>query len=674
MHVPKEVNQQIAKLRDLVRQYDYHYYVLDHPIIPDSDYDRIFRELQQLEASYPQLITPDSPTQRVGAKPLKSFNQVKHTVPMLSLNNAFATEEINAFIKRIVDRLSLKESIAFNGEPKLDGLAVNLRYEAGKLVQAATRGDGYRGEDITLNVRTIHAIPLRLRGGTHPQIIDIRGEIFMPKDGFQALNRRAQETGEKIFANPRNAAAGSVRQLDPKVTAKRPLAIFCYGVGQVDGGKLPNDHHEILQVLQGWGLPIAPEVKLLHGGKACIQYYQEILKIRDALNYEIDGVVYKVNNLTLQEQLGFIARAPRWAIAHKFPAQEELTEVKAIKFQVGRTGALTPVAVLRPVFVGGAMVSHATLHNMDEVNRKDVRINDVVIIRRAGEVIPEIVSVIKERRQVHTIQIYLPKACPICGSDVIKLADEAVARCSGGLYCLAQLKESIKHFVSRRAMDIEGLGDKLVEQLVEQKLITNIADLYKLKLKPLADLERMGEKSATNIITALERSKQTTLARFLYALGIREVGEATAQNLASYFKTLDKFMGADEARLQQVPNVGPIVAAHVITFFQQSHNRDVINQLISSGIFWPQALELKKQQPLQGLCFVLTGTLETMTRDQVKETLQQLGAKVTGSVSAKTNYVIVGKNPGSKYSKAQQLGIAVLDEAGLIDMLRKQSH
>jgi DNA ligase (NAD+) len=666
----KNINKQIEHLREQINYHNYRYYVLDDPEVPDAEYDRLLRELQELEQQHPQLITPDSPTQRVGAEPLKAFGEVRHALPMLSLANAFSEQELEDFDRRVRERLGDDKAVEYAAEPKLDGLAISLRYEEGVLVQAATRGDGSSGEDVTQNVRTIDAIPLRLRGKQYPPLLEVRGEVFMPKAGFTALNQQQRDKGNKEFANPRNAAAGSLRQLDSRITATRPLTFFSYGVGLVEGGKLPDRHSKVMAKLREWGMPISPELKVVKGVKGCLRYYQDLGQRRDSLSYEIDGVVFKVDRTDLQEELGFVSRAPRWAIAHKFPAQEEMTLLQDVEWQVGRTGALTPVARLQPVHVAGVTVSNATLHNMDEIERKDVRIGDTVIVRRAGDVIPEVVSVIMAKRPKSTKAIKLPRHCPVCGAEVERPEGEAVARCSGGLFCSAQRKNAIKHFASRRAMDIEGLGDKLVEQLVDEGLVETVADLYDLTPEPLAGLERMAQKSAHNLVEALDKSKQTTLARFLFALGIREVGEATAQNLAQYFAELDALMAADEEALQQVPDVGPVVAQHIEHFFRQKHNREVIKKLLAAGIQWP-AIERRDEAslPLAGKTVVLTGTLTAMTRDEAKEQLQQLGAKVTGSVSKKTDLVVAGEAAGSKLEKAQQLGIEVLDEAALLKLL-----
>ncbi len=662
---------QIENIRDQLNHHSYQYYVLDDPEIPDVEYDRLYRELQTLEKNHPELVTSDSPTQRVGDKPLDGFTQVKHEVPMLSLDNVFNEAELNDFYKRIQQRLDSDDEIIFAAEPKLDGLAVSLLYEKGLLVRAGTRGDGTTGENITQNIRTIHSIPLKLLGQNIPDVLEVRGEVFMPKAGFERLNQVARENGEKPFANPRNAAAGSLRQLDPKITAKRSLAMYCYAVGRVDGGAQLKTHSDMLDHLKQWGLPLCNERKVVPGVAGCLKYFKEMSELRDSLSYEIDGIVYKVNSLKLQKELGFVARAPRWAIAHKFPAQEEITTVNAIEFQVGRTGAITPVARLKPVFVGGVTVSNATLHNMDEVNRKDVRVGDEVIVRRAGDVIPEVVRVIPGSRKGRPEKISLPSVCPVCDSEIEQEEGEAIARCSGGLFCGAQRKEAIKHFASRKAMDIDGLGDKLVEQLVDEGCIDHMDDLYTLTVEKIIGLERMAEKSATNLITSLEKSKHTSLDRFIYALGIREVGEATARSLAQYFTSLEAIKAADEDTLQQVDDVGPIVAAHIVRFFKQPHNLDVLDKLIASGIGW-DAIEAAAQheQTLEGATFVITGTLSEMTRDEAKKALLARGAKVTGSVSKKTSYVVVGDNAGSKATKAEQLGVKMLDEAALIDLLK----
>ncbi len=668
MAVPQAIQQQVLRLRDEVDHHNYLYYVLDNPEVPDSEYDRLLRELQRLEAEYPELITPDSPTQRVGAEPLEEFAQVEHALPMLSLDNAFSETEMEEFDRRVRERLGTDEKIAYAAEPKLDGLAVSLRYEKGRLIQAATRGDGSRGEDVTLNVRTIPSIPLRLMGEGWPELLEVRGEVYMPKAGFEALNEKARREGEKSFANPRNAAAGSLRQKDPAITAERPLAFFCYGFGQVSEDALAATHSESMKRLAGWGLRTSPELKCVRGAEGCLAYFQALGERRDSLEYEIDGVVFKVDRFDLQEQLGFVSRAPRWAIAHKFPAVEEVTRLLAIDVQVGRTGALTPVARLEPVQVAGVTVTNATLHNEDEIRRKDIRIGDTVIIRRAGDVIPQVVSVVLDRRPADVKAFEMPTVCPVCGSDVERVEGEAVTRCSGNLFCPAQRKEAIKHFASRRAMDIEGLGDKLVDQMVDAEMIADPAGLYALAADQVAAMERMGEKSAANLIDALETSKQTTLPRFLFALGIREVGESTARSLALHFGDLEPLQAASLEALQEVEDVGPIVAEHVVAFFRQPHNLDVIQKLKQAGVHWDPIEVSASAQPLAGKTFVLTGTL-SRPRNQIKEQLQALGAKVAGSVSKKTDYLVAGEEVGSKLEKAKSLGVTVLNEAGLTALL-----
>ncbi len=669
--------QRIDALRDRIRQHNHAYYVLDDPQIPDAEYDRLLRELQTLEAEHPELITADSPTQRVGAEPLKAFGEVKHEVAMLSLDNAFDDDELADFDRRMHDRLKknklfeslAEEGIEYTAEPKLDGLAVSLLYEDGILVRGATRGDGTTGEDITQNVRTIESVPLKLLGKGYPKRLEVRGEVILSHAGFKKLNQQAEKAGQKLFANPRNAAAGSLRQLDPKITAQRPLEIYCYGVGLVEGGELPDTHNDRLKKMGSWGLRVFNGIKRVRGLRACINYYQAMEKQRSKLPFEIDGVVFKVDRLDLQAALGFVSRAPRWAIARKFPAQEEITLVENIEVQVGRTGAITPVARLKPVFVGGVTVTNATLHNIDEVHRKDVRKGDTVIVRRAGDVIPEVVSVIKEKRQKGARLFKMPGQCPVCGSDAERIEGEAVVRCTGGLYCEAQRKEAIKHFASRKALDIEGLGDKLVEQLVDEKLIEDIADLFSLETDTLAGLERMGEKSASNLIAALEKSKDTALDKFLYALGIREVGEATARSLAQAFGDLDSIMPANNEALENVPDIGPVVAQHIVHFFEQSHNRDVIKKLIKAGINWPP-IAVTTVQPLSGNTYVITGTLTSMTRDEAKAKLIALGAKVVGSVSKNTTAVFAGEKAGSKLTKAESLGVPIKTENELIQLVQ----
>lgn len=656
-----------AHLCEQINQHNYQYYVLDDPLISDAEYDRLMRELETLEQEHPELVTPDSPTQRVGAAPHKDFPEVTHTIPMLSLANAFDEDEMLAFDKRVRDKLGL-DVIEYAAESKLDGLAITLMYENGKLINGATRGDGFSGEDVTSNVRTIRAIPLTLRG-KYPDVVEIRGEVYLSKQGFHELNESRMLNHEKLFANPRNAAAGSLRQLDPAITAKRPLRFYGYSVVVHAGGDYPNTQTGILKQIKQWGLPVTPDARAVKNIEGCFKYYQEMSQKRARLAYEIDGVVFKVNRLEQQEKLGYVSRAPRWAIAYKFPAEETTTRIKSIEVQVGRTGALTPVAKLEPVFVGGVTVTNATLHNEDEIHRKDVRPGDKVVIRRAGDVIPEVVRVVSKKRRKGSRPFSMPKSCPICGSDVERTEGEAIIRCPAGLFCSAQRIQAIIHFASRRAMDIDGLGDKLVEQLVENNLIETVADVYDLSEEQLSSLERMGHKSAANLINALEKSKQTTLPRFIYALGIREVGEATARNLAEHFASLDKIRKATPEELEQVIDIGPVVAQHIVRFFEAKHNNEVIDKLLSAGISWPQETGAAFAKPLKGKTFVVTGTLETMTRDQVKERLQSLGARVSGSVSAKTDYVVIGRDPGSKANKASQLGITTLDEDELIRLM-----
>ena len=666
MSASHNTHSRIDELKQQLNYHNYRYYVLDDPTIPDIEYDRLFQELKNLEAEHPEMITADSPTQRVGEAPLSVFSQVRHEIPMLSLDNAFDDDDLQSFNQRLLERLKDgREAIEYACEPKLDGIAVSLLYVDGVLERGATRGDGSTGEDITQNVRTIPSIPLRLLGENYPATLEVRGEVYMPKAGFDSLNDRARSAGEKPFVNPRNAAAGSLRQLDSKITASRPLEMCAYSVGWVEGGTLPGRHTDILRKLNDWGFKINPEMAEAASIEQCIEYYREMTDKRDHLDYEIDGIVFKVNDLVLQERLGFVSRAPRWAIAYKFPAQEEMTQLLDVEFQVGRTGAVTPVARLDPVFVGGVTVSSATLHNRDEVERLGVKVGDTVVIRRAGDVIPQIVSVVKSRRPESARDIEFPEHCPVCESPVETVAGEAVARCSGGLICGAQRKEAIKHFVSRKAMDVDGIGDKLVEQLVDEELIHSVADLFDLDKDQLAAMERMGEKSAVNLIDGLEVSKATSFERFLYALGIREVGEATARNLSRHFGTLESLIAADEAALLEVPDVGPVVAHFIQEFFQQPDNLEVIDALRAKGVHWPDVVVSVDAQPLHNRTFVLTGTLQTMGRSEAKEKLQNLGAKVAGSVSAKTDCLIAGDKAGSKRTKAEELGIPVLDEEGM---------
>ena len=673
------VVEELRVLREAIESHDFAYYVLADPSVPDAEYDRLMRRLEALEEAHPELIAADSPTQRIGAAPAEEFGSVRHGAPMLSLGNAFDESELMDFDRRVRERLETGESktddIEYVAEPKLDGAAVNLRYERGVLVLAATRGDGHTGEDITRNARTIRAIPLRLRGKRIPGVLEVRGEVFMPKEGFAEYNRLALERGGKSFVNPRNAAAGSLRQLDPRLTAQRPLDVFFYGLGRVEGWSPPATHGETLKRLRALGLKTCPQWKVLTGIRECLTYYGQMGRKRNDLPYDIDGVVYKVNSLQSQERLGAVSRAPRWAIAHKFPAQEELTVVKAVEFQVGRTGALTPLARLEPVFVGGATVSNATLHNMDELARKDVQVLDTVIIRRAGEVIPEVVKVLHERRPAASRPVRLPKTCPVCGSDIVRPEGEAIARCIGGLVCKAQLREGIRHFASRRAMDIDGLGVRRVEQLISAGWLKSPADLFDLVPEQLVELERMGQKSADNLIDAIGRSKSTTFDRFLYALGIRGVGEATAAAIAARFGSMEELIGADEESLQAVDDVGPVIAAQIRAFFQEDGNRRIIERLLAAGIAWPRPRgAVHTDRPLSGQTVVLTGALTGMTRHEAKERLLALGAKVTGQVSRSTDLVIAGERSGAKAVRAAELGVRVLDEAAGLELLQRSNR
>ncbi len=663
------LQQRATELHQVINKYNHQYYVLDNPEVPDSEYDRLFRELQQLEQAYPELSTPSSPTQRVGGQALDKFSQITHALPMLSLDNVFDGEELQAFEQRVCDRLNSSDTQVFAAEPKLDGLAISIRYENGVLKQAATRGDGTVGEDVTVNVRTIQTIPLTLTGDNIPEVVEVRGEIFMPKAGFDALNQAQIAAEKKPFVNPRNAAAGALRQLDSKITATRPLEIYCYGIGEIQGMDKPASHSEAMKLIESWGCRISPELQQVQGVSGCLDYIKQLGDRRDSLPYEIDGVVMKVDDTTLQQRLGFVSRAPRWAIAYKFPAQEEITIVEDIEVQVGRTGAITPVARLKPVFVGGVTVSNATLHNEDEIRRKDVRAGDSVIIRRAGDVIPEVVQVVLSKRPEHTQEFVMPTHCPVCNSVAEKEEGEAVLRCSGGLYCAAQQKEAIKHFASRKALDVDGLGDKLVELLVDEGLINDTADLFALTIEQVSTLERMGEKSAENLVNGLQVAKQTRFNRFLYALGIREVGEATARSLASHFLNLDALEAADAEALVEIEDVGPIVAKHIVTFFQQEHNREVIAKLLAAGVTWPIEEKVESDSELSNKTVVLTGTLEQLSRSEAKEKLLALGAKVSGSVSKKTDFVVAGRDAGSKLTKAESLGITVVDETTLINWL-----
>jgi DNA ligase (NAD+) len=679
------LHERLQAMREELHRLGHAYYVLDAPLVPDVEYDRLFRELQDLEAQHPEWVTPDSPTQRVGGQVLDAFTSVRHAVPMLSIRTETDTESTGAlaFDTRVRKELELNESdapVEYVAELKFDGLAMNLRYEQGVLVQAATRGDGEYGEDVTQNIRTIGQIPLRLPEGV-PPVLEVRGEVYMRRDDFEALNERqrariaAGEKGEKTFVNPRNAAAGAVRQLDPGIAAQRPLSFFAYGLGEVtpaaEGGPDFGSHYAMLQTLKSWGFPVAAQVDTARGAPELIAYHQRIGAGRDSLPFDIDGVVYKVNSLALQQRLGFVTREPRWAVAHKYPAQEQLTTVLAIDVQVGRTGKLTPVAKLAPVFVGGVTVTNATLHNEDEARRKDVRVGDTVIVRRAGDVIPEVVSVLPEKREGDAPQFTMPRICPVCQSAAVREEGEADYRCTGGLFCSAQRKQAILHFAQRRAVEVEGLGDKLVEQLVDANVIRNLPDLYRLGLSALASLDRMADKSAQNIVDALEKSKQTTLPRFLFGLGIRHVGEATAKELARHFGTLDAIMEADEEALLAVSDVGPIVAQSIRTFFDQAHNLEVVEQLRACGVTWPEGAPADAgPKPLAGKTLVLTGTLPTLGRDAAKDLIEAAGGKVSGSVSKKTHYVVAGAEAGSKLDKANELGVPVLDEAGLLELLK----
>lgn len=686
MSIPDEIWQQAQMLRATIELHNYRYYALDAPTIPDAEYDKMFRELQALEQRYFQLVTPDSPTQRIGVAPLKEFPKIFHRTPMLSLGNAFTAEEVEAFDRRVRQTLGV-ESVEYAVEPKFDGLAVNLRYEKGVFVGGATRGDGYIGEDVTLNLRTVKSIPLHLHAGLSPDkppaLLEVRGEVLMLKVDFEKLNRQQLARNEREFINPRNAAAGSLRQLDPGITATRRLSFFAYGVGASEGGYVPGDKQSrVIDYLASLRFPVARECKVVSDAAALLKYHRDIQGVREHLPYDIDGTVYKVNDLVQQGKLGFVSRAPRFAVAHKFPAQEVVTELLGIDIQVGRTGTLTPVARLRPVFVGGATVTNATLHNEDEIRRKEVMIGDSVIVRRAGDVIPEIVAVNKEKRPPEAKPFVMPGSCPVCGARAVRLLGETVTRCTGGLFCPAQRKQAVLHFASRRAMNIDGVGDKLVEQMMDNAIIRTPADLYKLGVTALANLGRMAEKSAGNVINAIEKSKSTTLARFIYGLGIRNVGETTAKELARYFGNLDRLMLADADGLQQVPDIGPVVAESIVDFFAERHNLEVVEQLRASGVRWEESAGIQQARAspdqttisevgkLSGKIFVLTGTLPNLSREDAKEKIELGGGKVVGSVSKKTHYVVAGADPGSKYDKAAELGITILDEAGLVQLLQ----
>jgi DNA ligase (NAD+) len=666
--VKRDAERRVADLRQQIRHADYQYYVLDSPELPDGDYDKLMVELRELEQQYPDLTTPDSPTQHVSGEASSDFGAVIHKVPMLSLDNAFTDEDVIAFDRRIHERLgaAAPADLEYVAEPKLDGLAVTVIYRDGKLERAATRGDGVKGEDVTANVRTIHRVPHKLKGRP-PKVVEVRGEVFMPIKGFERMNRQLREQGEKTYVNPRNSAAGSLRQLDARITKRRPLDMYFYATGIMEGGTLPDTQWALLNALKDWDLPVSPEAALVKGVSGLLGYFHAIGKKRDSLDYQIDGVVYKLNSRPEQERLGFVSRAPRWATAHKFPAEEATTTVVKIEFQVGRTGALTPVARLEPVFVGGVTVTNVTLHNMDEVKRKDVRVGDTVVVRRAGDVIPEVVRVVKHASD-DAPSIELPAVCPVCGSEVLQAEGEAVARCTGGFTCRAQRQEALRHFASRRAMDIEGLGDKIVEQLVVQELVKSPADLYALTAEQLTELERMGEKSAEKLVDAIAKSRDTTLPRFLFALGIRDVGEATALALAQHFGKLEKLLEASADEIQQVQDVGPVVAAHVAAFVASPEHRKVIHELQKRGVHWPD-IEKLEGLPFAGMTFVITGSLESMSREDAQEALIALGAKVSGSVSKKTRYVVVGADAGSKLKKATELGVETLDEAQFTALL-----
>jgi DNA ligase (NAD+) len=667
---PKNAAERARQLRELLDHHNYRYHALDDPEVPDAEYDRLMVELRKLESQFPQLQSPDSPTMRVGAAPVAAFGTVKHAIAMLSLDNAFSADEVRDFDRRVRERIARTGPIRYAAEPKLDGLAISARYERGVFVQGATRGDGETGEDITQNLRTIKALPLKLRTAKPFAVLEVRGEAFMPLAGFKRFNEEALARGEKTLVNPRNAAAGSLRQLDPRMTAARPLDLFIYGIGSVEGGEFPPFHSETLQELRRLGFKICPQSKVVESIEGCLEYYREMGDARATLPYQIDGVVYKVDDVNLQRQLGFVSRAPRWAVAHKFPAEEALTIVRDIAFQIGRTGALTPVARLEPVFVGGVTVSNATLHNMDELTRKDVRVGDTVVIRRAGDVIPEVARVLPERRVAGAQLVLLPDKCPVCGSPVVREADQAVARCTGGRICAAQRKGEVQHFASRRAMDIQGLGDKLVEQLVDTNAVKTPADLFDLTAAQLAALERMGEKSAQKLHANITAAKRTTLPRFLYALGIRDVGEATALALAQYFPDMAQLRSAGAEQIQRVPDVGPVVAGEVAAYFGDAENRSIVDRLLAAGISWPDPARPKANGAQRDKTFVLTGTLQSLTREEATAAILQLGGKVSGSVSKKTDYVVAGAEAGSKLKKATQLGVTILDEAAFLKLLK----
>ncbi|WOJ93991.1 NAD-dependent DNA ligase LigA [Congregibacter variabilis] len=674
MSQPDDVQAKVEALRAQLERWSHQYYVLDDPKVPDQDYDKALRELQELEAQYPELKDPSSPTQRVGAAPLGAFESVAHPMPMLSLDNAFSDEELSAFLQRVVDRLDVETLPELVAEPKLDGIAVSLIYRQGVLARAATRGDGTHGEDITLNVRTIGSVPLKLRGDKWPELVEIRGEIFMPRAGFEAFNEQARRDGEKPFVNPRNAAAGSLRQLDSRITARRPLAFCAYASGQHPEDDWPKSHWDVLQLFCSWGVPISRYAERLSSLEDCVDYYQRLGEQRDSLSFDIDGIVYKVNDFEAQRKLGFVARAPRWSIARKFPAQEAVTRVTGVEFQVGRTGAITPVARLEPVFVGGVTVSNATLHNMDEIGRLELHHGDTVVVRRAGDVIPQVVSVIEERRSAGATRIEAPNACPVCASGVERVAGEATLRCSGGLGCPAQLKAAIRHFASRRAMDIDGLGEKLIEQMVDAGLVRDVSDLFKLEPEALLKLDRVGQKSAAKLLRAIESSRKTTLPRFVFALGIREVGEATALALAKHFGSIEAIASADLDSLLEVPDVGPVVAEHLLAFFSSHANQQVLERLLGAGVVWPVIATTEDVSgPLEGQTWVVSGKLESQSREEAEETLRSLGARTAKSVSAKTSVLLAGPGAGSKLTKAQSLGIEIIDEQDFLARVAEAS-
>ena len=662
--------ERVKALRASIAGHDHRYYVLDDPQVPDAEYDRLVKELKALEAAHPELVSPESPTQRVSGEPSREFGEVEHQVPMLSLDNAFEPADIERFDRRVRERLDVPGPVSYSCEPKLDGLAVTLRYEQGRLVRGATRGDGVRGEDVTANLRTIPTVPLSLVGDRFPSLLEVRGEVIMSFKGFERMNREALAAGEKVFVNPRNAAAGSLRQLDPRITAARPLEIFFYGIGVVEGGELPELHSAVLARLRTWGLRVSSETRVASGADGLLAYYAAIGARRASLEYQIDGVVYKVDSLAQQRELGFLARAPRWAIAHKYPAQEEMTTVRDVEWQVGRTGALTPVARLDPVFVGGVTVSNATLHNVDELRRKDVRIGDTVIVRRAGDVIPEVVRVVVERRPASATEPPVPLTCPVCGSDVRRIEGESVVRCTGGLVCAAQRKQSLRHFAGRRAMDIDGLGDKVVDQLVDGGLVKSAADLYGLTIEQLSGLERMGEKSAKNLVEAIESSKTTTFPRFLFGLGIPNVGEATALAVAEHFGDIGPLQAATVEQIMEVPDVGPVVASAVREFFDEARNGIVVEALRAQGVRWPP-LQMNRTVvgPMSGKTFVLTGTLPSLSRESAAIAIREAGGKVTNSVTRKTDFLVAGQDAGSKLEKAVALGITIIDQTELLRLL-----